>query len=456
MLRRSTFSFLFPIGQRPFGYLKHVEPTLVASHNPLDRCGKLGPGFHQFAPSLGLAQTAVRTWHAASGGFSVDAELIDVREDKVQLKKKDGSAIWVELNKLSLADIRFVEESMNKAREDLRKKLGNSQPSTQPAPANGKPKEPDESPSADGARPNEPEDQEKGERLPGWEIEVDASGTKSPFAGMREVNLVLSRASSHDLLFPATPSTWMAFARLGPGGQQYQVANIRTGKVLEPIPVENFAQQKALSPDGSMIAFAVGFPSKLSIYSSSNGKKIKELATTELNSLSKMFFLPSQQLLVLGQGGRASTAVIYDVKTGKATKTFELDSGFPSKIAISPSGKILAIPSQGGTIGLYDTKLGKKKMDLAIVPSKEGGFISVEDLAFCRDGNELVVIGSSTTSELNAFSMKTGRVIAKHVLSDRLSSLFSGQNAKSSTLMKPPSFDGTMARSIFFLPNFVS
>ncbi len=81
----------------------------------------LNLAFICLAPSLGLAQTAVRTWHAASGGFSVDAELIDVREDKVQLKKKDGSAIWVELNKLSLADIRFVEESMNKAAKTFEK-----------------------------------------------------------------------------------------------------------------------------------------------------------------------------------------------------------------------------------------------------------------------------------------------------------------------------------------------
>ena len=66
------------------------------------------------------AQSEKRTWHAASGKFSIEAELADIRDDKVQLKKADGTTTWVELEKLSLADIKFVQESLDQARQTLR------------------------------------------------------------------------------------------------------------------------------------------------------------------------------------------------------------------------------------------------------------------------------------------------------------------------------------------------
>ena len=371
------------------------------------------------------AQSNLRTWHAASGGFSVEAELIDVRDDKAQLKKKDGTTIWVELQKLSLADIRFVEGAMNQARQGLQKALGNSQPkSTAPGEA--------QVPESKSSRPSSPDPaesmEENEEKLPGWDLDADGASSKSPFAGIRDVNLVLGRVSPHDLIFPVTPSVWLAMTRNAGAGHQYQVANIRTGKMLDPISVEGFASYKALSPDGTILALAAGFPMKISLYATSSGKKLKEINPAEISSIAKMFFLPTQQLVLIGQGTKG-VAALYDMKTGKVAKVIELENGFPSKIAVSPNGKILAIPSHSGTIGLYDTKSGKKKTDLAIVSSKANGHISIEDLAFCRDGGELVTIGSSTVGELHAFSMKTGRIVAKHILSDRISSLFSGYSS---------------------------
>lgn len=52
---------------------------------------------------------APRTWTDQSGKFSVEAELIDVQDGKARLKKADGTILAVSLQKLSVADRRYVE-----------------------------------------------------------------------------------------------------------------------------------------------------------------------------------------------------------------------------------------------------------------------------------------------------------------------------------------------------------
>ena len=51
----------------------------------------------------------MRTWTDASGGFSVEAELVAVVDGAVRLKRKDGSKISVPLDRLSAADREFLQ-----------------------------------------------------------------------------------------------------------------------------------------------------------------------------------------------------------------------------------------------------------------------------------------------------------------------------------------------------------
>ena len=45
-----------------------------------------------------------RTWNSASGKFSVEAELLQVRGDVLKLKRSDGKTFDVKLSSLSQAD----------------------------------------------------------------------------------------------------------------------------------------------------------------------------------------------------------------------------------------------------------------------------------------------------------------------------------------------------------------
>ncbi|MCY2990950.1 MAG: SHD1 domain-containing protein [Planctomycetota bacterium] len=69
--------------------------------------------------STAPAPVMARKWTSRSGGFSIEADLIDVREGQAVLKKNDGSEVNVPLSKLSLADIRYIDGVIKSAEAGL-------------------------------------------------------------------------------------------------------------------------------------------------------------------------------------------------------------------------------------------------------------------------------------------------------------------------------------------------
>lgn len=369
----------------------------------------------------------LRTWHAATGGFKVEAELVDVRESKVQLRKADGSSLWVPLERLSLADVKFIQAELAKARQaldDTAKSDDSSSGQAKPArpSARPEPKEADNAPAQDSTEKTADMPMEDGDAAVAGEDgagDVDGSSSKqagrSAFAGMRSCNLVLGQISSHDLVFPHVLSPWLVVRKHVRATTMYQLVNIRTGRWGEPFPVEGHPHNMALSPDGTTLAVSSVFPPKITLYATGSGKKGKEITLPEGGGMTAMIFPASQQLLTTG--GMRAPAAIYDVKTGKQLKTIEMENSFSYKFAVSPDGKLLAVAGNS-LVTIYDLKLGKRKDQLAVVPKSGSGSVSIEDLAFLSDGAELAVIGS----EFQVFSIKSGRAIVKHTLTERTSS----------------------------------
>jgi hypothetical protein len=65
--------------------------------------------------SLLASSAMARQWTSRAGGFSVEAELVDVKDGNVILKKTDGSQVSVPLNKLSLGDVRYINDVLKSA-----------------------------------------------------------------------------------------------------------------------------------------------------------------------------------------------------------------------------------------------------------------------------------------------------------------------------------------------------
>ncbi len=58
--------------------------------------------------SVAAASAGVRTWTDRSGTHHIEAELVNVENGKVQLKRPDGSSLTISIDKLSQADQEFV------------------------------------------------------------------------------------------------------------------------------------------------------------------------------------------------------------------------------------------------------------------------------------------------------------------------------------------------------------
>lgn len=58
-----------------------------------------------------VASALGREWKARSGGYTVEAELVGVKDGNAVLKKKDGKEIAVPLSKLSLRDVGYINNT---------------------------------------------------------------------------------------------------------------------------------------------------------------------------------------------------------------------------------------------------------------------------------------------------------------------------------------------------------
>ena len=57
---------------------------------------------------IAAAPASARKWTSNTGNFSVDAELVEVKDGNVRLKRQDGSVIAVAASKLSKADRAYL------------------------------------------------------------------------------------------------------------------------------------------------------------------------------------------------------------------------------------------------------------------------------------------------------------------------------------------------------------
>lgn len=65
--------------------------------------------------SLLALPAAARQWTTRSGGPPIEAELMDVKDGNAILQKTDGSQVSIPLNKLSLGDVRYINQELKSA-----------------------------------------------------------------------------------------------------------------------------------------------------------------------------------------------------------------------------------------------------------------------------------------------------------------------------------------------------
>lgn len=92
---------------------------------------------------VAVSDAATRTWTSSNGKYTIKAELVEVEDDCVCLKKEDGSEITVPLEKLSEADQRYARlrasrKSRSKAQQSDTAESGDQDESADKADASSK------------------------------------------------------------------------------------------------------------------------------------------------------------------------------------------------------------------------------------------------------------------------------------------------------------------------------
>ena len=138
----------------------------------------------------------------------------------------------------------------------------------------------------------------------------------------------------------------------------------------------------AYSPDGTLLAVASSIG--IWIYNADNSAEVA-LLTGHTSLLDSVAFSPDG--LTLASGSWDKTIRLWDVRTGKALKTFEGHTSVVTSVAFSPDGFTLASGSLKRTIRLWDARTGEH---LHTLEGHKGGITSV---AFSPDGLVLVSAG---------------------------------------------------------------
>ena len=81
---------------------------------PVNQIKVIGAGGSDRAANKGkeTKTTGIRTWTDVTGNFSVEAVLSGVKDDKVALRKRDGSQVVLPIKKMSVADQDYVREAV--------------------------------------------------------------------------------------------------------------------------------------------------------------------------------------------------------------------------------------------------------------------------------------------------------------------------------------------------------
>ncbi|UUO06116.1 SHD1 domain-containing protein [Blastopirellula sp. J2-11] len=364
-----------------------------------------------------------REWHAREGGFSIKAELVELRGDSVVLKREDnGQEISVPLDKLSLDDVRFVHAEL--ARPNNAPSGGPQKtpaptmaPASKPTSSFAPPRRPttrvDSSAStavraASPARmdrngyPMTPRSNAAAPPLAtasqrGWQVSADPNPFDFELPQGVQVQATLPKeilgASAayaehlgHFVFFDKRPRIFQAF-------------HLPSQKIVGKIEFDStYPEQIEYSVDGLSMAVEMrDGPTDLrtvEIWSFATGQLVRSFPMADkLTRISAIRFAGPDRIVIAKK--KEDLLGCYDIATGRVISETTIPEFYNNKsIAISPSGAYAAIlASKSKQVHLIDLRSGV-----------EAGVVGGEDqipkdsslmrLCFSPDGEELLAYSS--------------------------------------------------------------
>ncbi|MBO1072466.1 MAG: ribosome assembly protein 4 [Dolichospermum sp. DEX189] len=200
----------------------------------------------------------------------------------------------------------------------------------------------------------------------------------------------------------------------GSGDKTIKIWDVTTGKVLNTLPSERYANKGheysvisvGFSPDGKQLASG-SYDKTIKIWDVTTGKLLNTLKGHE-SSVNSVGFSPDGKQLASGSDDK--TIKIWDVTTGKLLNTLKGHEYSVISVGFSPDGKQLASGSYEKTIKIWDVTTGKV---LNTLPSEryanKGHEDSVNSVGFSPDGKQLA--SGSYDKTIKIWDVTTGKVL---------------------------------------------
>ncbi|TWT33059.1 SHD1 domain-containing protein [Blastopirellula retiformator] len=384
---------------------------------------------------------AAREWHAREGGFSVKAELVDVRDGAAVLKRDDtGQEIAVPLAKLSLDDVRFVHAELDR----LTKAINGGMPADGAATGGGfsPPRAPGSAPSGGaGGAPaagvvgnpapvpaaaiqedlgNYPTMPRTDAQTPPlvrseqfeWQVTVDANPYEFMLPPEKTVKST-SPQKSYSLKpqFAEHPSHFVFFAE---GSKDFFAYHLPTQKLVGKLHFESSLYKKiAYSADGHYFAAEVRNDTTrktgVQVWSFATERLVRTITpSSDSFYLTAIRFAGPDRILIAEPNDHAIRC--YDIASGRMISQIRVGSFFQeAQLAVSPGGAYVAVAtSTDKMVHIYDLRTGVEAGQVG-GKAQLPGFASPQLVSFSPDGEELLLYSNSGGGKhLITWDMRTG------------------------------------------------
>lgn len=353
------------------------------------------------AVNLFSSEAHARIWVDSTGKHRVEADFVELKDGIVQLRKPDGRALSVPLNRLSAADQQFIRQTSLKPAskndpfkvkaayeyEDFLKQVLFSPDGSLFAAVTFSTEKAIVFRDALSGETRGVVDIKGGVRYAGYSPDsklLAVSLATGPAVGLLDAKTgeVLARMAGHE--FSINRVAFSPDGNLIASGGDDEVVRIwKVSSRKEEMSLENAGRVwgLAFTPDSKVLAAGSGDAIKL--WDMTGGKQLAEFEHESADVLC-VDFSPDGKTLAAGRDG---TIDIWDVTSRKLSATLQGHTKLVYGVAFSPKDKLLASGSLDGSVKVWDLATHKETQTLS-------GHATVQSVAFSPDGEIIASAGS--------------------------------------------------------------
>jgi len=256
------------------------------------------------------------------------------------------------------------------------------------------------------------------EAAPAWSVKVDppAESFKIP----EEAGYAIAVPSGQGVIFPTTPSPFVALGRNENPTDVRQVFDLRTRKPVGSIKGKGDVSRDAkISPDGQFLLTELkgGPPTQsrsIVVWSFRTGQAARTIeASPTPATIHLLGFAGGNQPVTARYIGPGDLISVWDVETGKLARELLGPPSFSKDaVAISPGGRYLAVISIEPHLVVFDLTTGRKVGEVAFPNAG-----NPEGLTFSPDGTELAgVFAPGMDTKILVWDVAKGEVVVDHLI----------------------------------------